>query len=71
MFKQPKAILIQEKHQKNKMARGNREKFQELFLMSKIVQNYAKFKLYFSFACLMKPGYIWGSQFSLITPQGG
>lgn len=27
------------------MVRGNREKFQELFLMSKIAQNNAKFKI--------------------------
>lgn len=60
MFRLPKAILIQEKHQKRKMVRGNREKFQELFLMSKIVQNYAKNKLLFIFSHLMRPGYVCG-----------
>lgn len=58
MFRLPKAILIQEKHQKKKMVRGKREKFQELFLTSKIVQNYAKFKLYFIFGHLMRTGYV-------------
>lgn len=61
MFRLPKVILIQDKHQK-KMVRGNRENIKEIFffLMSKIVQNNAKFKLYFSVGHLMKHEYVWG-----------
>lgn len=35
------------------------------------MSNYTKSELYFSFGHLMKPGYLWGSWFSHITPEGG
>lgn len=71
MFRLPKVILIQDKHQKKKRVRGNGKNFRSFFLMSKIVQNYAKFKLYLIFGNLMKPRYVWGSWCSHIALEGG